>query len=206
MRRLIDRVRSKAARVVDDERGQAVVEFALTLPIFVILLLGVMYFGRSYYMDQSVRHAARYVAWKASRHGAGQTQAANMAREYFMLPEASISGSGASADLDDLELLTTDVFGGWGDPGGLSGEFSILDTFVNTVVSAGMAVVGTTYEVEIQESWQAPWFDFLGGTTVNRNHKVAYADWPKDEIYGDTVIMAFEAYLDIWAYDNITNM
>jgi len=189
------------------QEGQAIVEFALTLPIFVILLLGVMYFGKSYYMDQSVRHAARYVAWKASRHGADQSQAANLARQYFLIPSANISGSGSSASLDDIGLFTTDIFGSFtSDPSGLPSEFNVSDAMIDALLSAGLAVVGTTYEVNVSESWDSSWFEFLGGTSVSRSHKVAYADWPKDEINGDEIILAFEAYLDAWAYDEITNM
>lgn len=43
----------------DDRRGQALVEFALILPILVLLLVGVLDFGRAIYAYNTVNNAAR---------------------------------------------------------------------------------------------------------------------------------------------------
>ena len=40
-------------------RGQAIVEFALILPIFVLLLVGVLDFGRAIYAYNTINNAAR---------------------------------------------------------------------------------------------------------------------------------------------------
>ena len=42
-----------------DERGQALVEFALILPIFVLLLVGIFDFGRAIYAYNTISNAAR---------------------------------------------------------------------------------------------------------------------------------------------------
>lgn len=41
------------------ERGAVAVEFALILPVFLLLLLGIMEFGRAYNAQLSLTHAAR---------------------------------------------------------------------------------------------------------------------------------------------------
>jgi Flp pilus assembly protein TadG len=41
------------------ERGAAVIEFALVLPILVLLVLGIMEFGRAYHVQTTISGAAR---------------------------------------------------------------------------------------------------------------------------------------------------
>src|SRR5256885_7254199 len=50
-------------------RSQALVEFALTLPVWLVLLLGVMDFGRGFYAAVSAQQAAR----EGARIGAGSS-------------------------------------------------------------------------------------------------------------------------------------
>jgi Flp pilus assembly protein TadG len=60
-------------RLQGDERGQALVEFALVLPMLVLLLLGVVFCGGLVLSQQSLavsaRHVARTVALEATRKG-----------------------------------------------------------------------------------------------------------------------------------------
>ncbi|MCU1440627.1 MAG: TadE family protein [Rhodoglobus sp.] len=46
----------------DDERGAAVVEFALILPILIVLILGLIEFGRIFNVQISITNAAREAA------------------------------------------------------------------------------------------------------------------------------------------------
>jgi hypothetical protein len=50
---------SRGARVARTGSGQALVEFALILPIFLILLFGIIDFGRYVYTANSLNNAAR---------------------------------------------------------------------------------------------------------------------------------------------------
>jgi Flp pilus assembly protein TadG len=45
-----------------DDRGQALVEFALILPIFILLLVGLFDFGRAIYAFNTINQAARVAA------------------------------------------------------------------------------------------------------------------------------------------------
>ena len=190
------------------ESGQAALEFAVTLPIILLMLMGVIYFGKVYYIDQSARHAVRYVAWKAARHGSGElSQAENGARQSFTLASgATFSGSSGGSTLDEVGMLTSEIFDDFGDPDSLPSEFNLSGALVDMLVAAGLSAVATSYHASVEESYNPDLLTFLGGTSIRRDHYVAYADWPKDEINGDAVILAFEAVLDAWAYDNITNM
>ena len=55
---------------VDRQRGQALVEFALVLPIFVLLLFGLFDVGRLVYVDNAVAQAAR----EGARYGSVQNR------------------------------------------------------------------------------------------------------------------------------------
>ncbi len=190
------------------ESGQAMLEFAVTLPIVLLMLMGVVYFGKVYYIDQSARQAVRYAAWKASRHGNGDIGAArSVALDSFVVTgDVSLNGTSENSNLDAVGLLTSEVLDGFGDVSSLPSEFDFASTIVNELVAVGLAAVATNYHAELQETWQPSLLNYMGGTRIRRDHYVAYADWPKDEIDGDTILLAFEAVLDAWAYDEITNM
>lgn len=51
-----------------DERGQAITEFAVTVPLFLVLLAGVFYLGECVVWWQRTSMAARYSAWRYARN------------------------------------------------------------------------------------------------------------------------------------------
>jgi len=55
-------------RLRRDERGQALVEFALAIVIFLVLLMGVFDFGRAIYQFNGVSQAAREIARVTATH------------------------------------------------------------------------------------------------------------------------------------------
>jgi Flp pilus assembly protein TadG len=75
-------------------RGQALVEFALVLPIFLMLLLGVFDLGRMIYMYNGVAEAARELARVTSVHpgtpgalGSTSNTAAVLAAQKALIPD-----------------------------------------------------------------------------------------------------------------------
>ena len=65
---------------MDRERGAALVEFALVLSIFVIVLFGIIEFGRAYHVQLSLSHATREgVRTLAVTQDQGEAVAATMA-------------------------------------------------------------------------------------------------------------------------------
>jgi Flp pilus assembly protein TadG len=59
-------MRMKSPRIVREERGQEIIEFAFMLPLLALFLAGAIDFGRAYYeyniLTKSVRNAARYLS------------------------------------------------------------------------------------------------------------------------------------------------
>jgi Flp pilus assembly protein TadG len=64
------------------ERGQSLLEFAMVLPVLLLLAIGTIEFGRAYYhyntLSKAVRQGARYMSMH-SYSGAEQTRAKRMA-------------------------------------------------------------------------------------------------------------------------------
>lgn len=78
---------AKVGGLVKSQKGQAMVELALTLPVIVLLLFGILEFGRISYSYIVITHAAR----EGARAGAvGKSDAEIMAtiRENAPLPDA----------------------------------------------------------------------------------------------------------------------
>jgi Flp pilus assembly protein TadG len=64
-----------------DERGSSLVELALILPSFVLLLFGAVDFGRAYYLATEVAGAAHAAAEYGSRNPTDTTGMQNAARD-----------------------------------------------------------------------------------------------------------------------------
>ncbi len=84
-------------------RGQAVVEFALVLPIFLLLILGALDFGRAYYRLHLLTNAAREGARTASLPQSTETEVENIVEDF--LTDAGLPGSFS------LEINVTDPDG-----------------------------------------------------------------------------------------------
>jgi len=201
-------VRFPIRRLHRDLRGQALVEFAVTLPIWLLLMLGVIYFGKAFYKEQQVQIAARYVAWKTGRHdethnlGTAVAQANNV----YSLDGASISGSFTNGS---LQLLSGDnfnptIFTSLPDPGGLPNPMSFFNySQIATMVASGIAQVDDRYQARVDQPMGTSLLPFLGNYTITRRHEVLIGNWDYEEIEGDVVLFGYEAYLDAWAYDEI---
>jgi Flp pilus assembly protein TadG len=82
------------------ERGAAAVEFALVLPLLVVILLGTIEFGRAYNAQISLTHAARETARHMVIHDDGTASATVWAA-------ASTAGRNAAPTLKSSDMAFT---------------------------------------------------------------------------------------------------
>jgi len=181
------------------------VEFAVTLPIYLVLFMGVIYFGKAYYKEQQVQIASRYCCWKAGRHDASHniSQAGGIATDHFTLTGANINGSGSNGTIEDLSDFGQDLFDGFGNPSSLPSFFSFNAQQIATMLGTGIAQVDTRYEVTVSQPLGNTLIPWTQSETVVRQHVVGIGNWDYEEIEGDLIIAGYEAYLDAWAYDEI---
>jgi Flp pilus assembly protein TadG len=97
----IGRIRVNISR--DSERGAAFVEMAIILPVLLILVVGIMDFGRAYNANISVTHAARegireYAVTRGSEDAAAASAAGT----------AAALGAATSINPADLSIVFTD--------------------------------------------------------------------------------------------------
>jgi Flp pilus assembly protein TadG len=103
--------------------GQSATEFALALPVFFVLILGVMDFGRIFFIQENVQQAvdasARYASTGIHQSGTNPTTGQAYTRiqsiDDYLQQQASVPVSmGASLSTISMSSVT----GGAGSPGG----------------------------------------------------------------------------------------
>lgn len=99
-------------------RGQAMVEFALILPIFILILFGVMEFGRVYNEKLIVTAAAREGVRTASVKGDGKAAALNAASVInrgsltaVVTPAVPVTGQTVTVTVTNPVTLVTPLIG-----------------------------------------------------------------------------------------------
>jgi Flp pilus assembly protein TadG len=104
-------------------RGQSATEFAMTLPVFFVLILGVMDFGRLFFIQENIQQAvdagARYASTGIHQSGTnpstGQSYTRIQSIDDYIQQQASMPISmGASLSAITISSVT----GGAGSPGG----------------------------------------------------------------------------------------
>lgn len=97
------------------QRGAVAVEFALVLPIFLALILGVVEYGRAFSiqvsMAQGAREAARYMAihYAESGSGAAAVQSAIDAAPIADLQPGEVNVSSCGPNMDAVVTINADT-------------------------------------------------------------------------------------------------
>lgn len=125
-------------KMFKNNKGQAMVEFALVIPIFLLMIFGMVEFGRIYSYKLATANMARQVARQAAVVGLDNTKirdAAIASGTIFGLSSSNINApTGSSTTAYSYTTNTT----------------SIPLTFsVSVISSAGNATVNVTYQVKI---------------------------------------------------------
>jgi len=104
--------------VRNEERGAALVEFALILPVLVMFVFGIVEFGRAYsariQLTAAVRDGARAAALgndavAATRAGAPGLRAADLSVSYTSSPGSSCTGASSTTTTTSLSSTTTTI-------------------------------------------------------------------------------------------------
>jgi Flp pilus assembly protein TadG len=110
------------------ERGAALVEFALVLPVLLVILLGILDFGLYYYNDLQLTHAARDAARYLS---VGKVAEANDAIDKASLVSTTITSRSVDAGSTGNEATVT-----------LTATYSFLTPLPNLVPGIGGGSIG----------------------------------------------------------------
>ena len=144
MTRITPSCRPRRPRLVRDERGQGVVEFALILPVLLLVLVGILEFGSIYSNVISMRQGVR----EAGRQG-------SVARfGNFSCPVTV--GQTPAQNRDDLICVVK-------DQAGVQNGVSVFVTFDTTYVAGDALVICAIYPLQSLTGLFQP---FLGGRSA----------------------------------------
>ena len=131
----MDQVRS-VGRALGNTRGQALVEAALVMPILLLLLVGIMEFGRAWNIHQVVTDAARQGARKAAIwHESGSATVQDSAR--------AVVGRSLAAGSIDPATAVIDVTGD--APGSEEATVTVEVEYQFFVLAPVMALAGQSF-------------------------------------------------------------
>lgn len=113
---------SDAKRGLRAERGAVAVEFAILLPVFLLLVCGIMDFGHAFYMKQVITNASREGARYGTRYTTNPTTGIHLTPPSAFNPTISawVTSKYASLLPADASLQVTP--GGTGYTSGTSGD------------------------------------------------------------------------------------
>ncbi|MCK5878955.1 MAG: pilus assembly protein [Holophagae bacterium] len=124
-----------------DQKGQALVEFAMFLPIYLLLAFGLIFFAKAYFVQQQVVSASRFAAWEKGYRKSTDEELKTKVKNYFFgrLDKERVQVTEvSSAQAMDMYNTGTSRSGSGGDSGGMaSGLMGLMDTLSS---SKGYAV------------------------------------------------------------------
>jgi Flp pilus assembly protein TadG len=92
---------------IRNERGAALLETAITIPIILLISVGIFEFGRAYQTWQVLTNAAREGARVAIINGTSDDQVRNMVRNYM------IGGRLTGVDAASIDIVRNEAVTGW---------------------------------------------------------------------------------------------
>lgn len=119
------------------QRGQSLVEFALVVPVFLVLLFALVDFGRGFQAWIEVTNAAREGARVGSLHGtSGDIEARARAAATSLTPgNLTISSSGAGGDSGTSVVVTADY------------NFSLISPLAPMIGIVSGGTIGTSFTI-----------------------------------------------------------
>lgn len=178
-------------RVVGDDHGKAIVEFALIAPVFLAMLGAVMEFSGIMFVQTILEGGAR----EASRYGITGSQPEGVTREEMILDiiEGNTYGILDMAELD-METLVYESFGSVGQPEPFTdengnGEYDDGEPYTDVngsggwdddMGAAGLGGPGDVVVYRLSYDWDImiPLFEPIFGETVTLQANVAVRNEP----------------------------
>jgi len=177
----------------DNERGQAMTEFVIWVFVLLLMISGILWFGKSYDLKLQCHMASRYMSWayaqRAETEMAEGVIQARVGAYYPMLENAPEYVSLDRFDVFDAGGLASGGDGGLGVISALSG---VLSSVSNDVT--GWEVNATYNPGGILDN------TLPGGSAVRSKHYVAGGTWHKKQVRGDDAIMMVKTSLTAWSY------
>jgi len=183
-------------RHADKQRGQAMTEFVIWIFVLLLMISGILWFGKAYDLKLQCHMASRYMSWSyAQRPETDIAESVIQARVqvYYPLvenaPEYLPVDRSSGEAFDANALVSGGAGGGTGVMSALSG---LLDNVSTNVV--GWQVRARYNPGGILDS------TLPAGSFVRSEHYMAGGTWHKKQVRGDDAIMMVKSGLTAWSY------
>ncbi len=176
------------------QAGQAMAEFVIWVFVLLLMIEGILWFGKAFELKINCHMAARYMAWSSANVAeTGMEDSVIQARVQVYYP---MTGNNPTFD----ELAPMDPAS---DPSAANENFpssgplnffSLLSPLMSFASQTRGFEVGATYAPNSILDETLP-----GGTHVRSRHFVSGGSWHKKQTYGDLQIMAVKTGLFAWS-------
>ncbi len=175
-------------------RGQAMTEFVIWAFVLLLMISGILWFGRAYNLKLYCLSAARYIAWSEMQEAETDRNIDTiLARASVYYPMEDEYGA-EFTDLEPDSLYSADSMSSSGPAGDGMTVFSVLGGMMGVASNTkGWSVSANYNPGGILDS------TLPGGTAVHSQHFVSGGAWHKKQMEGDLVIMAVKGSLFLWS-------
>lgn len=170
-------------RLQTNQRGTAVLETALVLPLLMLILWGCMYFGRAQIETQNLQMATWYSLVHVSR-GTDITTS-----DWKDQLERNFSLSGVTAVESPKQT------------GAVS--FDSLGDALDSVLGAAMSMTSDLSGARVSMTFDSPYRPTETPLSTSATLFMDGTSWTRDEIHGAEIMTAYEALMMAYSYDEL---
>ncbi len=176
------------------ESGQAMSEFVIWVFVLLLMISGILWFGKSYDLKLQCHMASRYMSWSYAQIPETElSEATILARAATYYP--MIENAPQFIQLSRSDVFEADSLLAGGGDGGLG----VISALSNLISSVETNVTGW----QVQASYNPGGIldtTLPGGSAVRSQHFVAGGTWHKKQTRGDDAIMMVKGALTAWSY------
>ncbi len=175
------------------QSGQAMTEFVIWVFVLLLMISGILWFGKSYDLKLQCLMASRYMAWQHMQIPETEMDPSTIlsrVQVYYPMTENSPGYNEINPD----DLLNASVL----NPGGPTGGG--LDVF--TLMNSMFTVVDNTHGWNVDAIYAPGGIlddTIPEGTHIQSQHFVSGGAWHKKQIDGDIIIMTVKTGLFMWS-------
>jgi hypothetical protein len=176
------------------ERGQAMTEFVIWIFVLLLMISGILWFGKSYDIKLNCLMASRYLAWQHAQVAETELTTAEIldrAQAYYPMTDANPEFT----QIDPAVWFPASSL----NPGGpADAGFDLFETmddmFTVGDTTSGWSAQGNYNPNGILDN------TLPDGSVIRSQHFVAGGTWHKKQIQGDEIIMGVKAGLLAWSW------
>ncbi|MBJ94298.1 MAG: hypothetical protein CMP23_07430 [Rickettsiales bacterium] len=177
------------------QHGQAMTEFVIWVFVLLLMISGILWFGKAYDLKLQCHLASRYMSWSyAQRPETDLTEATIQARVEAYYPMVENAPEYFSIDRSMGDAMDTSSI-----IGSSSGGAGVMSAMGDMLGSVSTNVVG--WQVRARYNPGGILDSTLpAGSFVRSEHYMAGGTWHKKQARGDDAIMMVKSGLTAWSY------